>query len=175
MASSTHVRLAAVWRTLWRPAPVTIRSPLPPAEALQRIGWSFDAPLGQFMLFSRGRVLGRIEGNRFKMIIRSFGSGNYPRPYCNGEVVPDGDGSMVTWDFDMLLTRVFFAPFFGLLALALPVGVAAALVDPRLAQFLVVVPTIMLGSLLVFWVVRGQQNRDAREIEEILRAAVERD
>jgi len=162
---------------LWRIPAVTIRSPLPPAQALQRIGWSFDAPLGQFMMFSRrGRVLGRIRGNRFKMIIRSFGSGRYPRAYCNGEVVPDGDGSTIEWDFDMLPTRAFFSLWFGFLGLVfLPVGVAVTLADPRQGRFLLTILGMMFAGLFAFWWVRADQDRDAREIEEILTMAVEKD
>jgi hypothetical protein len=156
---------------------VTIQSPLPPDVALERIGWSFDAPLGGLALFARGRILGLIRRNRFEMNIRPsvFGNSGYPRPCCHGEVLPDGDGSMVTCDFDMLVTRFFFAPFFGLLVLAFPVGVAAALVDPRLAQFLVVIPAVMLAALFVLWSVRTDQDRDARELEELIRMAVEDD
>jgi hypothetical protein len=112
------------------------------------------------------------------MIIRgsAFGNGGYPRPYCNGEVVPDGDGSKVTWDFDMLPTRIFFSIMFGGLGLfGIPGGVAFALADPPQARFLLVILVAMLFVLLAFWWVRADQDRDARELGEILTMAVERD
>jgi hypothetical protein len=173
---SLRERATGTARWLWRIPAVTIRSPLPPTEAIRRIGWSFDAPLGAFMLFSRrGRVLGRIEGTRFKMVVRSFGNGSYPRPYCNGEVVPDGGGSLIAWDFDMALTRVFLF-WFALFGLALlPVSLAVTLADPRQGKFLLTILGIMLAGLLVFWWVRSQQNRDAWEIRGILEGAVEAD
>jgi hypothetical protein len=134
------------------------------------------------MLFSpKGRVLGRIDGNGFKMIIRgatglySLGQSDHPRPYFVGPVLPEGEGSVVIGGLDLTPTRLFFVVWFGVLALSLPVSVAAAFSDPAGAQFFGVPLALMLFGALGFWWVRSAQERDVREIEEILTMAVKED
>jgi hypothetical protein len=184
--STTVHNAAALGRRLLpsrfrRSNPMRIQSAYPPPETLHRIGLSFEAELGRTMLFSAGgRVLGRIEGDRFKMVIRpSFGSlvggVSYPRPYFVGRVVADGDGSLVVGQLNLTTTKVFAAVWFGFLGMFLPLGLVAAVLDPSSVQLLALpLGGIPLGAIL-FWIVRGEQERDAGEIEAILTSAVSED
>ena len=175
-----HLRLANSAQAM-----TSIHSPHPPQECLRRIEGSFDARLGRTILFAPpGRVLGRVDGDTFKVVFMGWTPASYersaptsyPRLVFVGRVTADEGGSMLMGDWSRTPIRSFFTIWFGGIALALVVTLVNAAATVSRSPTAAIWPLMFAGMLLfgyrLFKQVRRVQDADAEAIVDLLVRAV---
>jgi hypothetical protein len=141
-------------------AVIEIRSQFPPAECLTRIAATFDAQFDSLLSLPSGRVLGRMDGDTFKLIYMGYaGTSSVPSASRNagpavvfsGRVTADGDGSVVVGDWDRSLPDAIEGLLYCGICLGLLVSGALALMNYEHDPVFLLAPPVTVLMLVMTW------------------------